>query len=264
MENDILPVPFRLENYDHQYLTELIKSKEISFVAIAGGDGTISAVVNTMMKADVLLPLALIPAGTCNDLARSLDIPVDIKKSMDIILAGNTAYIDAGLINNEIWFLNTCAGGNFVDVSYSTNSDLKRNFGTFAYYLNALQEVAQLKPFYLKVTTDENVIEGDFLMFLILNGRHAAGFNDIAKHADISDGFMNIMLVKNCQRYELPGMFLRAISRDFSNDKNVISMKAKSCTIESDSNMPLTVDGEMLSTLPINITFLNKVLKVFL
>ncbi len=209
------------------------------------------------------IPLGIIPAGTCNDFARSLNIPNDIKKCLDLIFEGHISQIDAGLINKEKYCLNTCAGGNFVDVSYSTNSDLKKNFGPLAYYLTALGELANLKSVRLKLTTDDEIVEDDFLLFLILNGKHAAGFSNLISDADLSDGFMDILLVKNCPHVEMAGLFFKVLNNDFVNDRNVRWLRTGKCIIEGNGNFNLSVDGEEWKGLPISIEFIHKVLKVF-
>jgi len=263
MEKDILVVPCRIGNDEHNMLPAIIKNADYSFVVISGGDGTINNIVNLLLKEGLDLPIGVIPSGTCNDFARSLNIPNDIKKCMDIILAGNIDEIDAGLLNDDRYFLNTCAGGNLVSVSYSTNTEFKKKFGPLAYYLKALGEVPNLKPVKLKITTDNEVIEQEFLLFLILNGKHAAGFYNIIEEADLSDGYMDILLLCNFPPIELPVLFFKVLENDLISDKNVMWLRTKNCTIEGNSDFPLSIDGEKWNTLPVSIRFINKILKVF-
>jgi len=263
MQKDILVQPYRIFNDEAGKLVSTLQQDEFSFAVISGGDGTISSIVNTMLKNGINLPFGIIPSGTCNDFARSLNIPSDIKRCLDIILAGNFVEMDVGLINGEKYFLNTCAGGNFVDVSFSTSSELKKNFGPLAYYLKALSEVANIKPTRFKITTDDETIEQAFWLFLILNGRHAAGFYNIIEKADISDGLMDIVLIKNCPHIDLATLFFKVLSNDFVNDKNVMWLRTKNCVIEGESEVALTVDGEKGGGLPISVSFINKNIKVF-
>ncbi|MGI6669666.1 MAG: YegS/Rv2252/BmrU family lipid kinase [Acetivibrionales bacterium] len=263
LENDILAVPFRLDGENGAEFEKILSMDEYSSVVVSGGDGTINMVASAMLAAGLDLPLGIIPGGTCNDFARSLNIPVDLKKSLDIILAGNIVKVDAGLINGEKYCLNTCAGGEFVDVSYNTSDELKKNFGPLAYYLTALGEVTALKTINLKLTTDDETVEGEFLLFLILNGKHAAGFSNLVGEADFSDGYMDILLLKNCLHIEMAGLFFKVLNNDFINDKNVKWLRAKNCTIEGDTSFHLSVDGEKWKTLPISVQFIKQVLKVF-
>ena len=263
MEKNILTIPFRLGNDGQDSLATMLKKDAYSSVIVSGGDGTVNTVANMILKSKLKIPLGIIPSGTCNDFARSLNLPSDIKRCMDIILAGKTTDIDAGLLNGQTYFLNTCAGGNFVDVSYNTSSELKRNIGPLAYYMKALGEMANLKPVSLKITTDNEIIEQEFFFFLILNGRHAAGFKNVIQEADLSDGYMDILLLNSCPPMDLAGLFFKVLGNEFLNDRNVIWLRTKDCTIEGSNDFSVSVDGEKWNTLPITINFINKILNVF-
>ncbi len=262
-ENGELMVPFRTDGKNGDRLHEILLTGEYSSVVVSGGDGTVNMIASILLSAGLDLPVGIIPAGTCNDFARSLNIPSDINKCIDIILGDKVASIDAGLINNEKYCLNTCAGGNFVDVSYNTNGEFKRNFGPLAYYLTALSEVTNLKPVRLKLTTDDEAVEGDFLLFLILNGRHAAGFSNLVGEADLSDGYMDILLLKNCLHIELAGLAFKVLNNDFVNDRNVRWLRTKKCLIEGDTGFNLSIDGEKWKGLPISVEFIHQILKVY-
>lgn len=263
LDKDILAVPFRIEGESEARIKEILLQDEYCYVVVSGGDGTVNAITSIMLSIGIDIPIGIIPAGTCNDFARSLNLPSDLKKCLDIILNGNISQIDAGMINGEKYCLNTCAGGNFVDVSYSTNSEFKKNFGPLAYYLTALGEFTNLKTVNLKLTTDDEVVEGDFLLFLILNGKHAAGLSNLVGAADLSDGYMDIVLLKNCLHIEMAGLFFKILNNDFVNDRNVKWLRTRKCTIEGDKGFNLSIDGEEWKGLPITIEFIHKVLQVF-
>lgn len=263
LENGMLAVPYRLDGEYGAGFGKALVMDEYSSVVVSGGDGTINMVAGAILSAGLDIPLGIIPGGTCNDFARSLSIPVDLKKSLDIILAGNVVKVDAGLINGEKYCLNTCAGGKFVDVSYNTSNEFKKNFGPLAYYLTALGEVTALKTINLRLTTDDETVEGDFLLFLILNGKHAAGLSNLIGAADFSDGYMDILLLKSCLHIEMAGLLFKVLNNDFINDKNVKWLRTKNCTVEGDTSFHLSVDGEKWKTLPISMQFIRQILKVY-
>ena len=259
----ILLQPYRIGEAETDELKNLLENNNYKYIIASGGDGTLNYVSNLMLKLKLSVPLGIIPSGTCNDFAAILNIPSDLDKSIDGILSGKTVKVDVGLINDEDYFLSSCAGGVFVDVSFNTNSDLKRNFGPFAYYLKALSEVANMKSVFLTLKTEHDVIEEEALMFVIINGKHVAGFNNILKDADYSDGLMDIALIKNCKHIDLASIFFRVLSNESINSKHVITIKAKSCEIKADKDLILSVDGEKGPNLPVNIKFINKALEVF-
>lgn len=261
-KNGVLIQPYRILDANNEYLVKILKSGIYDFVVASGGDGTINFVANILLNNEIKIPIGVIPSGTCNDFAKSLGIN-SLKESIDIILNGKTLDCDVGYINNSQYFLSTFAGGNLVDVSFSTNSDLKKNFGPFAYYLKGLSEVANIKSFDLRVVADENIVEGKFILFLIVNGKQAAGFPNLLNEADFTDGYMDIILVKKCSNINLASIFFKVLSKESMNDKNVIILKAKKCEITSKSNVALTVDGEKSELFPSTIEFKHKVLEVF-
>ncbi len=258
----ILVQPYRLIDANNDYLIGALKSGIYDFVIASGGDGTINFVANILLENDIKMPIGVIPSGTCNDFAKCLGIN-SLHESLNIILQGKTIFCDVGHINNSHYFLSTFAGGNFVDVSFSTNSELKKNFGPFAYYLKGLSEVTNIKSFDLKVTADEHIIEGKFILFLIVNGKQAAGFPNLLNDADFTDGYMDIILVKKCSNINLASIFFKVLSKESVNDKNVIILKARKCELTSKSPIALTVDGERSELFPAAIEFKNKVLEVF-
>lgn len=262
-ENNILVQPYRMVFDDQGMLLEILQQGNYDLAMISGGDGTLNYVVNMILTNNIKLPIGIFPSGTSNDFARCINISTDLYECMDTIIAGNTIDVDAGLINGSHYFLSTCAGGLFVDASFSTHNELKKNFGPFAYYLKALSELKSIKSFKVKIKTDKEEVEEDILLFLILNGKHAAGFYNLIEEADISDGMMDIVLIKNCNHIDLASLFFNVLSNDYLNNKNVMKLTAKTCTIKGNKNINLSVDGEKGGGLPANISFINKSLKVF-
>lgn len=263
MNEGMIAVPIRIEGDYSDRLRAILSEDKYKAVVVSGGDGTVNMIASALLAAGMDIPLGIIPSGTCNDFARSLNIPAEIKKCMDIIMEGKITQVDAGLINDEKYCLNTCAGGNFVDVSFNTSNEFKKNFGPLAYYLKALGEIPNLKPVHLKLTTDNEIVEDDFLLFLILNGKHAAGFSNLVWEADLSDGFMDIILLKNCLHIELAGLLIKVLNNDFIHDRNVTWLRTNTCVIEGDHHFPLSVDGERWKNLPISIRFIRQILSVF-
>lgn len=260
---EILLQPFRIDGYCEETLIEVLRSSDFNFAVVSGGDGTLNHIANIVLKNAIPLPLGIIPGGTCNDFARSLNIPSNIDGCLDIILRGQISDVDVGLINDESYFIGTCAGGLFVEASFTTDSELKRNFGPFAYYLKALSEVGNIRSFKIKIRSEKEIVEVKAILFLILNGKNAGGFNEVLKEADISDGMMDIVIIKNCSHIDLASLFFKVLSRDSINNRNVQILRTSQCEIEASENISLSVDGEKGPPLPIKVKFVNKTLRVF-
>jgi YegS/Rv2252/BmrU family lipid kinase len=248
----ILLQPCRIMTNCEQYITALMAQDGWKYIISSGGDGTLNFVSNIMLKNNVNVPLGIIPTGTCNDFASILNLPTNLRECIDVILDGKTVEVDVGLANDELYFLSSCAGGIFVDVSFNTDNELKKSLGAFAYYLRAIGEMANMKPFRVTIQTDKEVLEEDILLFA-----------NIVNSADYTDGFMDIVLVKNCSHIDLAGIFFSVLSNSGINNKNVIIITTDRCTISGSQDIVLSIDGEKGPCLPVNVSFINKALKVF-
>lgn len=262
-KNNILVQPFRIDFKSEEMLFKVIQDNKWDLAILSGGDGTLNELTNAILKNNPNLPIGIFPSGTCNDFARSLELPHNLTKAIDIIIKGKIEEVDVGIINEEKFFLSSCAGGLFVDVSYKTNTELKKNLGPLAYYLTGFGEMAKIDSFKIKLDSDMGLIQENVLLFIILNGKHAAGFNNIIREAEMTDGIMDIMLIRKCSHIDIANIFYRIISQKPIRDKNVIYLKTTQCSIESNRYINLSIDGEKGGALPIKVRFIKEALKVF-
>jgi diacylglycerol kinase family enzyme len=86
---------------------ERMRSGRRLFIA-AGGDGTISSVVQALVNSDATL--GVIPLGTYNHFARDIGLPLDWREALDVALTGTTRQIDAGRINERFFVNNVSIG----------------------------------------------------------------------------------------------------------------------------------------------------------
>ena len=234
-------------------------------IIVAGGDGTINSVVNCMFNAGLNIPIGIIPCGTSNDFAASIGLSGNISKCIGYIIKGKQKYVDIGILDGKNYFVGTCAGGIFVNVSYKTSNDFKRALGPTAYYIKALAEIGTFKPFNLSLELeDSEIIEKvETLLFFITNGSHAGGFTQLIQNADLNDGLMDIVIIKNCQNVELVNLLIKAVTNNLLDDKNVIHIRAKKCKVDSDKPLVLSVDGEKGDELPVSFEVISNKLKIY-
>jgi diacylglycerol kinase family enzyme len=107
-------------------------------VISAGGDGTVTACASGLAGSGV--PLAIIPAGTGNLLARNLDLPMDRNEALLIALEGTDRQIDVGLANG-VPFVAMAGLGLDADMLGSTGEAAKRRFGYAAYVVSVLRHL---------------------------------------------------------------------------------------------------------------------------
>jgi diacylglycerol kinase family enzyme len=116
-----------------QHLREVLTlklSEGLGRVVACGGDGTITDVLDVLVNyPDV--PLAIVPLGTGNLLARNLDIPLDLKEAVAVAVSGRIREIDLGRVNGQVFVLNVSAGLD-AEIMAQTDTTLKKRWGLLA------------------------------------------------------------------------------------------------------------------------------------
>lgn len=248
----------------YDYLSELNQDTyqdEYHQIIAAGGDGTINICVNSMIRNNIDLPLAILPAGTANDFAYYFNIPNEIEQMLDIALGKNYTYADVGHVNNR-YFINVAAIGQVVDVSQKTDPTLKNTIGVLAYYLKGLSEVTNLKPVGVTLTTPKKTYHEDMYFMVVMNGKSAGGFKKISPDSEINDGLLDVMLFRSMSFLEMPGVFLKILQGNHPTSKKVLHFQTDKLKIEAEENLPTDIDGEHGEMFPLEFSVLHNRLKI--
>ncbi len=111
------------------FLRSIISEEKITDVVIAGGDGTVSQVISSLMTADV--NFGIIPCGSGNGLAFAAKIPKNPEKALDIIFNGKASAVDGFYVNNHFACM-LCGVGFDAKVAYEFSQQTKRGLKTYA------------------------------------------------------------------------------------------------------------------------------------
>lgn len=263
-KNEHIAIPYMIGASEKDFTNDVIKDIMPDKIIAAGGDGTISKMAGKLKELGLdHIPIGVIPAGTCNDLARILNLTGSVEHLVDRYAKGSSKQMDIGLVNDR-YFLNTFAGGMIAGVSSDTNQEFKKNAGKLAYYLMTLVELGNIKPFDLKIEHDGIKEEGRFIFFLVLNGKHAGGLQNVIPDADINDGYLDVMLIRECNPIDMLPMLVEFSQGRHKHNKNIEIFKAKDIYIEGDKSILTTIDGERGITLPCRIKCIEKGFNVIL
>lgn len=256
-------VPYRLSR--DQAISRAFEDIDDTFlhILIAGGDGTVNSVVNAMIQSDVDLPIAVLPCGTANDFAGMLGMPSSIQSACRRVLAGDVSEIDLGKANDR-YFLNLFCSGLFTEVSHKTPTTLKNTFGKLAYYFSSLGELPNFKKLSLKIESKELYFEGQCLIFFVFNGRTAGNFK-FATASDVDDGLLDVLIVKGDNIGETIKAIFHFLSRRTTKyPAGIVHFKTDRLRITSPDRIITDVDGEPGPLLPVEITCLNRKLRVII
>lgn len=253
-ENKLAHVMKRLEPHFHDifvfktnhpnHATELSEKaceENYDMLIIVGGDGTFNECVNGLMKYDKKPKIGYLPAGTCCDIGMSLGLSKNIDKSIDIMLSGTTVKMDI-LKTNERYSCYVTAAGAFIDISYVTDSKLKKKIGYFAYLVKALEEVFTIPKMKMTIYNENQIYKGVYSLVMIINSKRVAGVNMIYKPS-LDDGLVDVVLYKNIFPLNFPLYFLAYVF-PFWSTPLVLRFKTNKMEIKTDSKAGWNVDGE--------------------
>lgn len=217
---------------------------DFDIIACCGGDGTISEAISGMMNSEQKRPIGYVPAGTTNDLARSLNITTNMTKAARIIITGEPTPLDVGSFDND-YFIYIASFGAFTEVSYETSQKLKNIFGRLAYLVAAVKSLYRIKTHHIKVNADGECFEDDFIFGAVTNSTSVAGiFKFEDDFVDFADGKYEIMLIRRPKNvFEAFAMVMSMLNKTYGN-KLIRILKASDITITSDEPLDWSVDGE--------------------
>jgi YegS/Rv2252/BmrU family lipid kinase len=227
---------------------------ECEAILIAGGDGTVNQAVNAMMENKIKRPVGVIPAGTANDFAQHLGIPENFNEAFEVIAQMKIRKLDIGIVNGQ-YFVNVCGGGLLTSIAHTIEPEFKNTLGKLAYYIKGVQQIPKFKSQKVRITTDQQVYEDEFYLFIVLNGSSAGGFNRVGEYASMRDGKLDFVGFKACSVNEIPGVFAKMMRGEHLEDKNILYFQSRKIHIEclEEDGFPADVDGELGPKYPLDI-----------
>ena len=222
-------------------------------VVVGGGDGTVSSVVDALVGTGVTL--GLLPLGTANDLARTLEIPLDLEAACANVATGKVVDIDVGRIGGTA-FLNVASLGLSVEVARSTSPVLKRRLGPLAYPLAAVPAYRRHHPFTAELTfpdDDHEPVRLERLLQLAVgNGRFYGGGNAVSTSANIDDHSLDVYAIPHGRLREHVNIARFFRSGGFVEHPEVVHLRTRSVDVATDHPMSVNVDGEIIATTPVS------------
>ncbi|MBQ8134056.1 MAG: diacylglycerol kinase family lipid kinase [Clostridia bacterium] len=218
--------------------------KDFDIIACCGGDGTLSETVSGMMEIKSKKPIGYIPAGTTNDLARSLRMATKPEKAAKVIITEKARPLDIGSFDDS-YFVYIASFGAFTEVSYATSQKAKNIFGRFAYFFGAMKYMTKIQSHHINVEADGKTYEGDYAFGSVTNSTSVAGIfkfeNDVV---DFADGKYEVMLIKRPKNLFTAFAICMSMLNKTYKHKNIEFFHASDIRMTCDEPLDWAVDGE--------------------
>ncbi len=234
-----------------RYVAEAI-DHGVDVIVAAGGDGTLSAVAETLAHrdepAEALPSLALVPMGTANDFATSAGIPTEPQQAFALIGQASARSVDLLRVDADgrtWWCANLASGGFGTQVTVETDAGLKKMLGGLAYVITGIAKLGRIEPITARLSGPDFAWEGGFIALGIGNGRQAGGGQQLCPQALIDDGLLDVTVVP-----ELEGEVAATIGQMLTGGKEAalerVATRAQLpwLQIEAPQALTLNLDGE--------------------
>lgn len=266
------------EGGDIARLVDEAISLNVTRIIAGGGDGTVNELAHSLAKLskridtssperDRLPEMAILPLGTANDFATACGIPSQISPALELAVNGAAHSIDLGVANDR-FFINVASAGFGAQVTVETPVELKNLLGGQAYFISGLLQAMKFTPYEGRVIAkgangEMLSIQGAGLMGAICNGRMAGGGQQLAPHAYLNDGLLDVLLLEH-----FPPTALKQVVDELSDPAlegdYVRRFQATEVEIQSKGPLPVNLDGEPTSDINHKFSVLPGALKLVL
>lgn len=224
---------------DFESVKQQILIGNYKIVVACGGDGTVNQVASVVAHTN--MALGIFPLGSGNGLARSNRIPLDLNQALQIIERGTVKQIDGAMINQYPFF---CTAGVGFDAHIANEFATSTKRGFVTYFKTTVKEFFGYTPNLYKITVDDKIIETKAFLITVANAGQWGNDVYIAPEAELSDGILNVSILKPFSNFAIPMIGIKLFSKKIHTSINLQSEKGKLIDIEFNGKLPVHFDGE--------------------
>ena len=219
------------------------KDEGVDIVVAVGGDGTINEVARSLVHSHTAL--GIIPCGSGNGLARHLLLPMNMRKSIEIINACEIHQLDYGIINGHPFFC-TCGMGFDAFVSMKFAEAGKR--GPVTYVENVLREGLKYKPETYEIEDENGKKRYKAFLISCANASQYGNNAYIAPQASMSDGFMDVIIMEPFDVLDAPQISIDMFNKTLDKSSKIKTFKSKKIHIHRNAPGVIHFDGDPVMT----------------
>jgi len=222
------------------------------WLGVVGGDGSLRACIEALRSHGASVPVGLVPAGTGNDLARTLGIPLEPEAAVAALLAPCWVDLDGldVLDGQRRWLgrgVNAMVAGPPAEANASLDAGWKSALGPWMLRLKQPEAMARATPVEIGLVADDGAPEAlEVLGYVVGSGRTAGGGVMVAPGADPTDGWLDLLLLRPGDPLALAGAITALLAGEADAHPLVERRIARRLQFEPPGALAANLDGDLL------------------
>ena len=211
-------------------------------VVAVGGDGTVNEVARALVGTDTAL--GIVPCGSGNGLARHLHIPMNARKAVEIINAGEVDAIDVMTVNGQYCF---CTTGVGYDAKVSADYAKESRRGLVTYAKKAIGGWLEYEPEEYIIEVNGRILKRRAVAIVCANANQWGNDFHVAPKASLKDGLIDVTIIHPMKLQNVISMPVQMLGYSFDRNPDVESFQTKELIIKRNRSAIAHIDGEPIS-----------------
>ncbi len=229
------------------------EAEGFDLVVVSGGDGTVMEGMSGLIKSGSNVPLAQIPVGTANLLARALLIPTDQSDALEVIFTGKTERLDVGYLpDHDRYFALVAGAGYDAQLINDASRELKNVLGFGAYIVTGVKNMFKLRQSRIELEVDGKKRRMRAHTVMIVNvGQIGDGMIALGPNIHPHDGKLDLMIASSASVFGALRILGRILTRRFDGHGDLLYFSASRVRVTAQPPLPTEIDGEELGQTPL-------------
>lgn len=234
------------------------KNEGIDVVVAVGGDGTVNEVARSIVQSDTAL--AIVPCGSGNGLARHLMLPINVRKSIEIINRCEVHDLDYGIINGLPFF---CTCGMGFDAFISMKFAMSGKRGPISYAENVLKEGLSYQPETYEIIDETGKKRHKAFLISCANASQYGNNAYIAPQASMSDGLLDVIIMEPFDLLDAPQISIDLFNKTLDKNSKIKTFKAKQIHVHREKPGCIHYDGDpTMADADVDISLVSKGIRI--
>ena len=234
------------------------RASSVDVLVSVGGDGTLNEVANGVIEAGSVTPITVVPTGTANVVARELALPKDIETQVMLAAKGRVRRLDMGCAGGHHFAMCAGAGLDAAIVEAVARRRSEQGISMWHYVTPAIREAWNYQYPPLRVTVDGASVDESATFVVVGNIGRYGGLFRLFEDASPEDGLLDVCCFHGRRLPDLMRYAWAAFRGSLSKLGDVDYYRGKRIALASDENVPVQIDGDPGSKLPLTLTVLPK------